>query len=246
MTNPLINPPTLENSMTDLKQKLATAKTAYETARATLDNARAAYEAGPGKNYAEIKQNIDALKAQIEEYRRAHQAAKDALAQALSESNGAMTTKAKEALTARRNAEDMLEECRGLLAQVEETAIAVRLEASQAAIAFRSAYQAASKCWADMNVYAVLAECGERLCAAMAVRPVSNPRDFDAHSAYGAQQAAPRNVLLAEIDQLVKSYEGDTRPYVIELGVCDLGAMAEQEIMSPAEMTMERAKARAA
>jgi hypothetical protein len=241
MTNPLINPLTLENSMSDLKQKLATAKTAYEAARAALERHRAAYEAGPEKKHAELKQNIAALKAQIEEHRRAHQVAKDALAQALSDSNGTMTAKAKEALTARRNAEDMLEECSVLLAQVEETAFAVRLEASHAATSYRNAYQTASKCWADMNVYAVLAECGERLCAAMAVRSAGSMAE---HGNLVDQLAAPRTILQAELDQLVKSYDGDTRPYMIELGVCDLGAMTEQEIMSPAEIV--RAKARAA
>lgn len=233
--------------MSDMKQKLAAAKIAYDQARTNLEQARHTYEDGPGKAYAEMKRNIAALKGQLAQYEQAHQDSQKALAAAMKKSNGAKTTQVNDALKSRRDAEDMIEECRALLHQAEENAADMLLAASTAARTYQRDYRIATQRWVEMNTFAALVECGERLCAVMAVQPEGlEPGTFDFATAVGIQQEMPRNVMMAELDRLLSNYEGDTRPYTGELGVCHLGALSKEEIMSPAAIRMASTKALAA
>ncbi|HEX7649928.1 MAG TPA: hypothetical protein VF450_21205 [Noviherbaspirillum sp.] len=227
--------------MSNLNEKLAAAKVGYEAARLSLDKARSEYENGPGKAYAAVKQNIAQLKAQLEQYEQGYLAAKQALADAMNESNAAQTPKVKEALNEVRSAEHLVEECSAILRQAEDTASTTQDAASKAAIEYRGAYQSASLAWATMNAYAVLVDCGEKLCAAMAVVPTHDPDTLRATiTAAEYELSLPRNVILSEIHSMLNEYEGDTRPYAAEIGKCNLGAMSRNEIVTPAQRHFAR------
>ncbi|MDO8591510.1 MAG: hypothetical protein Q7R60_01115, partial [bacterium] len=160
------------------------------------------------------------------------------LAKALSASNGKITPQAKEALAARRDTDDLLDECRILLSQVEKNMVTERFSFSEAAETYRLAYQNASKRWAEMNTFTVLVECGERICAAMAVCTMT--KAYDHHEKIANDLSESSNVILGELQELLRTFNGDKKPYIAELGTYDIGLMSENEIMSPAEMHMAR------
>jgi hypothetical protein len=228
--------------MSDLKQQLEKAKTSYDAARAALETARRIYQDGRGKEYAEVKQNVLTLKARIDEQKHASQAAKDSLAQALRSSNGAITPQAKEALAHRRNADDLLDQYRELMVESQRTSIDVHIAASEAAAAYVKTYDTASQCWAEMNVFAALVECGERIARAMAVMPQLETLTPYAVKNTSLRGIVCRELMIAELDKLRKQYDDEVRPYVDEIGNLDLGSMAMNEILTPGEAKIARAQ----
>lgn len=214
--------------MRDLKQKLGEAKAKYAATKSTLEEVRATYENGPKKNYSELKENLSGLNEQIKKHEDDRAAAKKKLAVELKKSNGAKTEDVKETLAAIRDADFMLEECGVLQQQLERNVEAERVNASAVADRYQAAYQEASYAWSVMNVFEVLAECGDRLCAAMAVRPVG------VEGGPLSVRQLPKEMMLSEINSMLADYENDNQPYVSEIGRLDLGTLSSNERMSPA------------
>lgn len=224
--------------MLDLKQQHETAKAAYEAANAALNAVRSDYENGPGKMYAEVKGNALTLERQMDEQGRASQAAKAALAQALRESNGAVTPQAKQALTQRRDADDLLDQYQELRSEMETNALELRIAASSAASTYISLHATASRRWAEMNVAAALLTCGETLARAMVVQPREGGLIQNQGSI--SQNVTCRDLVIAALDNLCKQYSDSTQPYLEEIGVIDLGGISTSEILTAAGAKIAR------
>lgn len=226
--------------MLDLKQQHETAKSAYEAAYAALNAARNDYENGPGKMYAEVKENALTLERQVVEQGRASQSAKAALAQALRKSNGAVTPLAKEALAQRRNADDLLDEYRELKAEMEVNTLDLHIAASNAASTYISLHATASRRWAEMNVAAALLACGETMARAMVVEPREGSLFQDQGSI--SPKVVCRDLVIAALDRLCEQFSDSTQPYLDEIGVVDLVGIARSEILTPGGMKAARAR----
>lgn len=226
--------------MSDLTQQHAAAKVAYEEARAALDIARRNYDEGPGKKFAEVKRSAMTVQQAIGEHEQARQAAKATLASALRAAIGEDTKEAKDALALRRNADDMIDQYGELAAELESEVTEAHILASQAARAYIGAYEAASRCWAELNAYAVMLECGERMARAMAVRRVV----IDPHFAGGldVRDSKCRDMMVDLLDKLSAKYSSDQCPFVADIGVVDLGSMSRDEILSTGAANLLRAQ----
>lgn len=229
--------------MSDLKKKLDVAKINYEAATAALKIARDHYEGGPQKEYAAVKENIASLKTKIAEHESVSVTARNTFSHELRASRGATTAAAKSALNERRNSEELIEECRLILEELEKQEYALRFTISEAAADYRRKYTHATECWALVNTYSVLVGCGEQLCKAMAVRPWQEGEKVrDEHAKILVKASLAENVIRTEIDASLKNYQGETQPYLSELGTCDFGAFSVSEIMSPCQMHMAKVK----
>ena len=119
--------------MQQIEQKLNLANTAFANALDALAKVRLDYESGAGDSLAETMRNSEALHKLIDEQKRASQAARDALKIALRSSNAASTPETKAALTARRNADDLIDEYSELLTEADFRLVEVAIAASSAA-----------------------------------------------------------------------------------------------------------------
>lgn len=214
--------------MSDLIQQHAAAKIAFEEARAALEIARRNFEEGPGKKFAEVKQSALAVQQAIREHEQASQTAKVSLADALRAAAGEITQQAKDALAQRRNAEDLLDQYRELAVELESATTEAQILASQAARVYIGAYDTAARCWAELNVRAVLLECGERMARAMAVQRTG----ASAADGLGVGNSTCRDMMIDVLDRLSAKYSDDQRPFVNDIGVVDLGSMTAGEILS--------------
>lgn len=218
----------------NLNQKLEAAKAEYEAANAALQKACSEFEAGPKKDFAQLQQNIAALKAEIKTHRGEHTTLKQTLSDELRTSNGAKNSKVKETLAAIRDIETVLEECGVLEQQLTANSEEAHMQASKLADAYRKAYATAKYKWAMMNMYTVLAECGERLSAAMAV----DVGDDSPTSLW----STPHTIMLKELGLLAKAYPGDKQSYRPVIGTLDLGIFNSTKIFTPAEIAMASKK----
>jgi len=221
-------------NLSQLNKKLEAAKAEYEVANADLQKACSAFENGPKKDFAQLQQNIAALQVEIKNHQGEQATLKQTLSDELRKSNGAKTTKVKETLAAIRDIESVLEECGVLEQQLTVNAEEAHMQASKLADSYRKAYATAKYKWAVMNMYTVLAECGERMSAAMAV----NVGEDSTHSTH----PTPHTIMLSELGLLSKAYEGDTEPYRYVIGTLDLGTFRTTKIMTPAEITLASKK----
>jgi len=218
----------------NLNQKLEAAKAEYEAANAALQKACSAFEDGPKKDFAQLQQNIAALQKEIQTHQGEHTTLKQALSDELRTSNGAKNSKVKETLAAMRDIETVLEECGVLEQQLMANSEEAHMEASKLADAYRKAYATAQYKWAMMNMYTVLAECGERLSAAMAV-DVGDDSPTSLHQ-------TPHTIMLKELGLLSKTYPGDKQSYRPVIGTLDLGIFKTTRIFTPAEIFMASKK----
>lgn len=223
--------------MLDLNQKLAAAKAEYEAANLAFQEARNTYENGSKNSYANLLQNIAALKAEIKNHEAERATAKQALADGLQVSNGAKTQKVKDTLDALRDSDAVLEECDVLLQQLTTNAEAERINGSAVAETYQQAYRRAQYAWAVMNTYTILAECGERLSAAMAVQAGSDEVTSLAKT--------PKTIILTELEKLAAAFDGDKKPYLSEIGTLDLGPFDGGKMMTPGERHQARIQAQA-
>jgi predicted nucleic acid-binding Zn-ribbon protein len=222
------------NHLSQLNKKLEAAKAEYEVANAALQKACSAFENGPKKDFAQLQQNIAALQVEIKSHQGEQATLKQTLSDELRTSNGAKTTKVKETLAAIRDIESVLEECGVLEQQLTANAEEAHIQASKLAYAYRDAYAHAKYKWAVMNMFTVLAECGERMAAAMAVN-VGDDSEF-------STKRTPHTIMLSELGILAKAYEGDTEPYLSVIGTLDLGTFKTTKIMTPGEIAVIRSK----
>lgn len=219
------------NVIKALQERLATATRKYEEERSRLEERRSAYTSGPGKSYADMKESADELDRRIAEQNEAHEKAKAALADAMLSGGGRVTQEVKAALTQRRNAEDLIEQLAVLAQEMERTRKPVHVDASFAAKAYVQAYEAASQCWAEMNVLSALVECGERVARAMAVVPVDeNFVPYRVRSSKNATFCA--DLMLKELGTLRIAFEEGRSDFQDAIGTIDLGALEYSEILS--------------
>lgn len=222
----------------NLAEKLEVAKKAYEEARARLDTRRAAYEI-PQKEYAETKANLSRLKERISEGETSLLNSKTKLAVELRDSNGETTAAVKKVLSDRRDTEDLLDEVRIIAQEVEKRMDEIRKTISEVARNYQSAYHDAAHMWAKVEAYRVLVDCAPQLSRAMAVLPAMSVEALvgqDSHGAILVERSLNKNIILKEIPALLEDYTGDLRPYRADLGVVDLGALNESEILTPAQL----------
>ncbi|MBD2936251.1 hypothetical protein G5C41_02275 [Burkholderia pseudomallei] len=220
--------------MQQLNERLKAATRAFEDARARLERTRIAYTNGPGKRYAETINNAGTLPAQTAEYQRAHEEAKATLGAAMLQSGGQVTPEVKAALSARRDAEDLIEQFTELEKHAERTRKRAHLDASKAAREYVDAYEHASQCWAEMNVLSALVECGERIARAMAVVPAAE-RLVPYAITTGTHETICKDRMLNELDRLRDIFREDDRlPYQNVIGKLELGALEVGEILSAA------------
>jgi hypothetical protein len=211
--------------MSDLKQKLATAKEDYDAARAHLEKMRSEFESGPKKEYTETQKNLSALQATIKENEKSLEDGKTNLAKELRASNGQTTDVAKKILSDRRNTDDVLEQCREILHEVEKSVSELRIPLTNAVRNYQLAYSKAAECWQVLNTYTVIAECGQRLCEALAVTPVKftgNMIEGGASSLTIVDNSPTKTLILKELGLMLKEYKGDWQPYRAELGECNV------------------------
>jgi hypothetical protein len=220
--------------MQQLNERLKAATRAFEDARARLERTRIAYTNGPGKRYAETINNAGTLPAQTAEYQRAHEEAKATLGAAMLQSGGQVTPEVKAALSARRDAEDLIEQFTELEKHAERTRKRAHLDASKSAREYVDAYEHASQCWAEMNVLSALVECGERIARAMAVVPAAEQLVPYAITT-GTHESVCKDRMLNELDRLRDVFREDDRlPYQNVIGKLELGALEVREILSAA------------
>ena len=141
----------------NLTEKLEVATKKYEASRTRLDKVRADYE-GPQKEYAETKANLAALNAQIKENEALLAESKPKLSKELRRSNGERTEEVKNLLSDRRNTEELVDELRVIVREVENRIANIRIVISPLAETYESAYQAAGELWAEVNAYRVLVD----------------------------------------------------------------------------------------
>jgi hypothetical protein len=224
--------------MNDLQQKYERAKANYATALEKLDLARHTYENGAGKAFAEAKKNRELLGAQLDSAKQASENAKATLSQAMRQSNGERTPEVNRALAERRDADDLIDQFGELLSESDRLIEAAQIDASTAARHYLSTYESAAQRWAEMNVLAALAECGERIARAMAVKA---PNGLLLPTVIRHERGDVRNpepsceqlIIRALRDLAVQC---DERPYVQEIGTVKLGAMEHQDILSIGQM----------
>lgn len=213
----------------NMNQKFEAAKAEYEVANAALQKACSAFEEGPKKDFAQLQQNIAALQVEIKNHKDEHVTLKQTLSDELRTSNGAKTSKVKETLAAIRDIESVLEECGVLEQQLKANAEEAHMHASKLADSYQKAYANAKYKWSMMNLYTVLAECGERISAAMAVSVGDDSPTSLAPT--------PHKVMLNELGLLAKAYSGDKESYRPVIGTLDLGTFKTTKIMTPAEIS---------
>lgn len=210
-----------------LREKFETATKAHETAMVALGRASQAYaEVEP--TYAEMKRKLDDLQQSKQEQIDIMAAAKDRLAAAMLTTMGRMSDEVKEALAARRTADDLVDQFDDLVAIVNEKVPGVHIEISAAARTYVQAYEHAVSTWAEKNALGVLVDCGDRLAQAMSV------------------QTNCRRVVLRELDYLCDNYRDGLTPYKDLIPAPKLGALPLTEILSPASISQMKAKIAAA
>ncbi|SEP48099.1 hypothetical protein [Pseudomonas sp. Snoq117.2] len=220
--------------MNDLQQKHEQAKSTYAAALANLELARHTYDNGAGKAFAEAKKHRESLATQLDGEKQASERAKATLAEAVCQSNGARTADVTQALSDRRNADDMVDQLSALLSEADRLVESAHAEASTAGRTYMAAYEAAAQRWAEMNVLAALAQCGEQIARAMAVKAPNGlpyPIRYERGEA-GNLDASSEQLVIKELRALAE--QCDTRPYVQEIGTVDLGAMEQQDVLSAA------------
>lgn len=216
--------------MSKLIQECEAAKNAYHEALAALEVARRSYEDGPGRRLAELQKNTEGVKRAIGEHQQARQVAKATLAGAMRATIGQTSKEAKDALAVRRNAEDMLEQYQVLANELDFETIEARIAASSAARLYIAAYDHAARCWAELNAYSLLVDCGERIARAIVVR-----RSAGSDSGLVSQESHCRDFIVKILDRLASELEANESPFTADIGVVDLGLLARADILSPAE-----------
>lgn len=220
--------------MLDMNQKFEEAKTRYEAARTNLDKCRETYDNGPQKEYAETEANLSELRDLIAQDEASLENSKASLASELQASNGRTTDAAKNLLRDRRDMEELLEQRRLVLQEVEKRLEGLRGPASAAAVAYNAAYHQAADCWWKLQMYSFLAEHGQRLCELMAIQHSDQSprlRDSDEYR----DETLPKAMLFREVKAMVAEYKGDRRPYRSEIGNFDLKGFPSSRMLTVAQ-----------
>jgi chromosome segregation ATPase len=220
--------------MLDLKQKFEEAKTKYEAARTNLEKRRDTYDNGPQKEYAETEANLSELQGLITQDEAALENSKTSLGLELQASNGRTTDAAKNLLRERRDMEELLEQRRLVLQEVQKRLERLRGPASEAAENYRTAYHQAAESWWQLQMYSFLAEHGQRLCELMAIQHSdTSPRRY-AQDEF-RDETLPAAMLLRVVKSMVAGYTGDRMPYRSEIGKFDMKGFPSSKMLTPVQ-----------
>ena len=205
--------------MQQIEQKLIDANTNFANALNALVRVRQDYESGVGNTLAETMQNSNALHGLIDEQKRASQAARDALKIALRSSNAATTPETKAALTARRNADDLIDEYAELLTEADFRLVEVTIAASSAAQSYESAYSTACAAHIERAAYTALARAGKAIAHAIAM--------------------GGGEIIQKELERLAKELRLEAHQSRVEqLGSLNFGVLSNDDRMSSAEVSL--------
>lgn len=220
--------------MLDMNQKFEEAKTKYEAARAKLERCRDKYDNGPQQEYAVTEANLSDLQELIRQDEAAVESSKASLALELQASNGQTTDAAKNLLRDRRDIEEVLEQRRLVLLEVEKRLEGLRGPASEAAEDYRMAYHQAAECWWQLQMYSFLAEHGQQLCELMAIEHSDTSLRMHAHDEF-RDETLPKSMLLRVVKSMVAEYKGDRMPYRSEIGKFDMKGFPSSRMLTPVQ-----------
>lgn len=225
--------------MLDMNQKFEEAKTKYEAARKKLEKCRDTYDNGPQKEYAETEANLSELQELIRQDEAALDNSKASLALELQASNGQTTDAAKNLLRDRRDMEELLEQRRLILQEVEKRLEGLRGPATDAASAYKVAYHHAAECWWKLQTYSFLAEHGQRLCELMAIEHSDLSPRMHAQDDF-RDETLPKIMLIREVNSMVAAYKGDRMPYRSEIGKFDMKGFPLTKVLTIAQRNRAR------
>lgn len=214
----------------NLTAKLEDVTRSYEAAHAHLDQVRAAYD-GPQKEYAETKANLAALMKQIKENEGLLAESKPKMSMELRRSNGERTDAVKNLMRERRDAEELLDELRVIVKEVERRIGNIRITISPIATRYLAAYQSAAENWARLRAYRVLVDFAPQLSEALVRTPQMVHQPFLEEN--GGKAFSSKGFILGEIGKLLDSHEISGSPYSADLGEFNLGAFTMNEILTP-------------
>lgn len=196
--------------MNEQEQKLEHANRVRAAALAALAHARSDYNEGAGKALAETRANVTRLHGLLAEQEAAAVAAREALGRALRGSNGVATDKSRAALAARRDAEDLIEEYRAMIAEMARALVEATIAADGAAETYERAHSGAVDAHVQQVARSALAQCGEAMARAIA--------------------AGGGDIIEAELRRLAEPFRATTRgELAAAVGSVDLGALAQQD-----------------
>jgi len=218
-----------------LNEKLAEAKQHYEAMRAKLESVRLEY-AAQEKTYGETKANFSALNGKIKDCEAALAESKTKLAMELRASNGERSSAVKKLLSDRRDTEDLLDEIRVIVMEVEKRMGQLRLAISPLATSYQFSYAAAAAAWSKFNAYRVLADLGPQLHEALAATPAMSevPIGGNHHGAHKLEKFLCKETLSKEIGVLLAEYKGEG-VLSHEAWSVDLGSFPVEEILTPGQ-----------
>ena len=200
----------------ELNTQYAAAQAKYEQARQALEARREQYAQNEGRQYAETSSNVKRLNDLIAEQETTLVEAKVALNAALRESNAAVTTDAKTALTVRRNAADLIDGYQEMLGETSVRLLEAAQAADLAAKKYEDAWRDARAAYVEQAAWAALSQCGKVMAQAIAV--------------------GGKSIILRELERLAPNYETDaTQTMRGALGGVDLGALQPGDRFSTAQ-----------
>ena len=232
----------------DVQQHACSAQAELHEALATLAHARTTYDNDAGPRFAQAKTVLAALGCKIKAVEEEADAASDAFHAAFSsagfDSNDAAT---RTALNRKNDAQAMADVMRAAQANGVKELQALAVEASGQARAYAGAYERAYAAHARAEGYKALQEAGDAVARAMALAahaPCSHSVHEDSLGRPPSSAVMRKERVAARwafiLDGLKAMAEGlpayNARPQVEALGVFDLGALAAQDVLTPAQI----------
>ena len=193
-----------------LNEKLVESKQRYEAMLTKLESNRSKY-APQEKVYGETKANLAALREKIKDCEAVLLESKTKLAMELRASNGERSSAVKKLLSDRRDTEDLLDEIRVIVTEVEKRMDDLLLAISPLAENYRFSYTHTAEAWSKFNAYRVLADLGPHLHEVLAATPAmsKDPIGGNRHGAHTLEKFLCKETLSKEIGILLAEYKGD-------------------------------------
>lgn len=227
-------------SMTDVHARQQAAQADFDRALAALATARRAFEDDAGKAYAEHLQREQALHAKIATHGAEAEAAQARFKQAFAAAGFEKTKAVKDALFSKNDAEAIAEVLREALHDSELAGFEMKANASVAAMQYAACHDTALECYAQLEVWNALVQCGEPLAKALALvgrirMPSTLAEVSDDPVAYR------RGLAWKALQELADGMPEATEPLnVPEVGALALGTFADRKFMTLAQLHQDR------
>lgn len=239
--------------METIAEKLERARQTYADAVAALNEARADFEVGAGKDFSGIIKERDDLIAKIKLSELTVQVAEKHFQDTFRAAGYERTDEVNLALRAKVIESEILEELRAGLSALEKPTFDQEVAAVRAATKYRSMYLEAYKAWVRVQAYEHLSVHGEALGRILALAkhigtvPVSGPNGFKYYDTNVLERlsddvdAMRQAFVLDAIKEFAASHpESDTPTMPVEIGALDLGPFNSRELLTPGEMQRKR------